>query len=162
MGLDMYFSARKRSFKSYGAYEAKQGVKDLTHYPKDLKVMGDYIAQRNFKSVTATTDYDIGYFRKFNALHAFIVDHFAGGKDECQDIRLTKSDVSVLKEACRQVLAEPESAAELMPTRRGCFFGSLEYDDWYFDNMEEAERLFGMILENVDFDKYDIIYIASW
>ena len=164
MGLDMYFYARKTTYKSFSKWD-KSGKVDETNYPEDLKTFSDYIYDRNFKSAETETRYQIGYFRKFNALHSYIVKTFANGVDECQDIILYKEDVEQIKKVLDEVLnahQQVEKAKELLPTQSGFFFGGTDYDEFYFDDVKDAAGLMQNLLDNFDFENYQLIYQASW
>lgn len=164
----MYLSVRKS--KSYSTIQ--NGEKVVLDYPDILKELQKDINVRDFNSKTETAFYKVGYWRKFNALHAYIVKNFAAGRDECQDILLTKRNINDLLSILKQVKEFPDKAEDLLPTSDGFFFGSLEYDDLYFDNVEYSIELFEKILKLFDqFEKeededyhisYDIIYRASW
>lgn len=57
---------------------------------------------------------ELGYWRKEPNLHGYIVQTFADGEDECQDIELCVKDLEKIREAvCRR---------QLIPTS-GFFFG---------------------------------------
>ena len=162
MGLDMYFYARKTTYKSHAKWNKSEV--DETNYPEDLKVFADYIYDCNFKSVDIETYYQIGYFRKFNALHSYIVKNFAGGRDNCQNIFLSKGNVEQIKAALDEALeaGTEEKAKDVLPTQSGFFFGSTTYDDFYFEDVKEATDLMQMLLDNFDFKNYELIYGASW
>ena len=164
MGLDMYFYARKTTYKSFSKWD-KPDRADETNYPEDLKTFSDYIYDRNFKSVQTETSYQIGYFRKFNALHSYIVKTFADGVDNCQEILLYKEDVEKIKKVLDDVLnahQQVEKAKEILPTQSGFFFGSTDYDEFYFDDAKDAADLMQNLLDNFDFENYQLIYKASW
>lgn len=72
MGLDMYLYLNK--------YESQFDNKKLT-YPRELATLKGKIKERNFLS--KETSYQVGYWRKFNALHSYIVKKFADGEDKC-------------------------------------------------------------------------------
>ena len=57
----------------------------------------------------------------------------------------------------RLVAKDHSKAPELLPVQRGFFFGSYEYDDWYFDDVEDAIKQITDFLLNVDEDD-EIIY----
>ena len=160
----MYFYARKTTYKSFSKWD-KPDRADETNYPEDLKTFSDYIYDRNFRSVEIETRYQIGYFRKFNALHSYIVKTFANGTDNCQDIILYKEDVEQIKKVLDEVLnahQQVEKAKELLPTQSGFFFGGTDYDEFYFEDVKDAADLMQSFLDNFDFDKYQLIYEASW
>ena len=164
MGLDMYFYARKTTYKSFSKWD-KPDRADETNYPEDLKTFSDYIYDRNFKSVQTETSYQIGYFRKFNALHSYIVKTFADGVDNCQEILLYKEDVEKIKKVLDDVLnahQQVEKAKEILPTQSGFFFGGTDYDEFYFEDVKDAADLMQSFLDNFDFENYQLVYQASW
>lgn len=163
MGLDMYFYARKTTYKSFSKWD-KPDRADETNYPEDLKTFSDYIYDRNFKSVETEIRYQIGYFRKFNALHSYIVKTFANGIDNCQDIILYKKDVEQIKKVLDDVLKAntEEKAKEILPTQSGFFFGGTDYDEYYFEDVKDATDLMQNLLDNFDFESYQLVYQASW
>ena len=160
----MYFYARKTTYKSFSKWDNQESTKEV-NYPEDLKTFSDYIYDRNFKSVQTETIYQIGYFRKFNALHSYIVKTFADGIDNCQDIILYKEDVEQIKKVLDDVLnahQQVEKAKEILPTQSGFFFGGTDYDEFYFEDVKVAADLMQNLLDNFDFEKYQLIYEASW
>lgn len=163
MGLDMYFYARKTTYKSFSKWDNPERANEV-NYPEDLKTFSDYIYDRNFKSVQTETEYQIGYFRKFNALHSYIVKTFANGVDNCQDILLYKEDVEQIKKVLDDVLEAntEEKAKELLPTQSGFFFGGTDYDEFYFEDVKDAADLMQSFLCNFDFENYQLVYQASW
>lgn len=162
MGLDMYFTVRKSSYKAFHGFEAEKGVEDKTEYPENLNTFKDYILNRSFRCTETKVDYLIGYFRKFNALHGYIVEHYGNGIDECQDIYLRKEDVEEMKSVLARILRDHTKAPDLMPSCSGFFFGSTEYDSYYYKDVQDAYDLFNMILDNINFDEYYLVYQASW
>jgi hypothetical protein len=63
---------------------------------------------------------------------------------------------------CKRVLDNHDLAEVLLPTKSGFFFGSTEYDDWYFDTIEETYNDVKRILNTFDFENRDIYYYESW
>lgn len=163
MGLDMYFYARKTTYKSFSKWDKPDRANEV-NYPEDLKIFSDYIYDRNFKSVQTETSYQIGYFRKFNALHSYIVKTFANGIDNCQDIILYKEDIEQIKKVLDDVLEAntEEKAKEILPTQSGFFFGGTDYDEYYFEDVKDAADLMQSFLDNFDFENYQLVYQASW
>ena len=75
------------------------------------------------------------YLRKANQIHGFFLEK--GYDDNRQgEQRVSKQDVLELIDRIKQVLANHELAPELLPTTPGFFFGTYEYDDWYFEQLE--------------------------
>lgn len=166
MGLDMYLYANKYDSKSTYSYdEEKKNKVSKTFYPRALNKLARKHADNNFLS--KETFYQIGYWRKFNALHGFIVEHYAEGVDECQKIYLSKDDIKEILKILKEVKANPNSAMDIMPPTLGCCFGSQDIDGWFIKDVEYSVELFEDVLEMLEKnDKrknyYEIYYQASW
>ena len=69
---------------------------------------------------------------------------------------------------CKRVLAAKDTdeaervANELLPTEGGFFFGSTDYDDWYFEVVQEVTDKFTEILNDFDFDENELIMDCWW
>lgn len=140
MGLDQFFYAKRYSSKSRWDNNSNRFFKE---YPEELGEFYNYIMERNFASTEE--QYQIGYFRKFNALHAFIVNNYASGVDECQLIYLGREQVKELLSKLRAVQEDHSKAQELLPTQDGFFFGDTHYNEWYYANVEQAIDMFERI-----------------
>lgn len=82
------------------------------------------------------------YWRKANAIHRWFVDYTQDGVDECQYTNVHSESLMDLLDRCEQVSASPSSARELLPSQGGFFFGSTDYDEWYFRDVKEtAEKI---------------------
>ena len=103
---------------------------------------------------------EIGYWRKANQIHNWFVENIQEGIDDCGDYPVTISQLDELKALCQEVLDDKSKAEELLPTKAGFFFGSIEYDDYYFDELIDTIR----IIDNIknDSEITEISYVASW
>ena len=105
----------------------------------------------------------VGYWRKANAIHGWFVDNVQGGIDDCRYHKeVTVSKFQALLYACNKVLNNHDLAKELLPVRGGLFFGSYEYDEDYFSNLEETVNIITQIFNTTDFDAEMIYYRSSW
>jgi len=164
MGLDMYLYLRKSEYHSGGDWRSDEERK-LAKYPKELEPFEEEITKRNFPSVSSDTDYQVGYWRKANAIHGWFIDNCAEGVDKCRDIYVSKKEAKDLLTLCDKVLADHSKASEELPTREGFFFGSQKYDEWYFEDIEYTQDLLEKVLAFLETEEgkdYDIIYHASW
>lgn len=100
------------------------------------------------------------YLRKANAIHNYIIENHAGGVDECQIITLDSTDLKALQYVVKAVVNDRSLAPKLLPTASGFFFGSTEYDDWYFSQLEHFDKELDELLRRDDWDT--IQYQASW
>lgn len=75
-------------------------------------------------------------WRKANQIRAWLVNQgIIEYSDNCVDREVTTTQLKLLVDDCKEVLANHDKAEELLPTSSGSFFGSTEYDEWYFDNL---------------------------
>lgn len=105
------------------------------------------------------------YWRKFNALHGYIVREFADGEDNCQLIEIGNKDgvkkiLDALTTTLKQV-TDGKKEGLAMPPTGGFFFGSTDVDDWFKNNLEDSipvfENLYNTLGEN------EVVYYqASW
>lgn len=123
MGLDMWMHCNDR---------------ELTHEVQDEK----WSARRG----------QIMYWRKANAIHRWFVEEaeYSEGVDDCSEIEVTVDDLKKLHELCKEVLDDHSKAPELLPVKDGFFFGSQEYDEWYFKNIEYTFNTLSKILDLIE------------
>jgi hypothetical protein len=116
---------------------------------------------------------DIGYWRKANQIHSYFVEECQNGIDECQLTKVSKKKLNKLMSLCKQALALKEvylndgivkgkPLEEILPTARGFFFGGTEFNQWYFDDIEETIEIISKVLEETDFKTQTIFYRSSW
>lgn len=141
MGLDMYLKADRFIFSS----EAKPSI-DLI--PEGYEVESISIAA--------------AYWRKQNAIHDWFVQNVQEGIDECQRVDVSRDKLAELVQVCTEVLADHELAPELLPTTSGFFFGSTEYDDWYFQGLEYTVQRLTALLRDLPAPHWDFTYCSSW
>lgn len=122
MGLDMYMYCNDR---------------ELTHEVQDTK----WRARSG----------EIMYWRKANAIHNWFIERaeYSRGEDDCRPISLTVYDLRTLCDLCDEVLADNERAPELLPVTDGFFFGSQDYDDYYFEDIKYTSEKLHEILERI-------------
>ena len=78
------------------------------------------------------------YFRKVNFLFKYFEDR---GKMVDQYYAFVESeDIEDIIYKCEQVLNDHSLAHSLLPTQDGFFFGSTDYDDWYFSDVKDCLR----------------------
>lgn len=111
----------------------------------------------------ASVSIQVGYWRKVNAIHNWFIQELADGEDNCQPIYVPRSSLIDLKILCNEVLADgsKERAHELLPTGSGFFFGSTEYDEWYFYGLENTVKIVSKLIEDVP-EGWAFEYQASW
>ena len=158
MGLDITFYKAKRSKDNETKERLEEIRKELaTEYLKSID-------ERNSKLINELEDEkekinpwnEVAYFRKVN----FLIPFF-GYEENCSNIEIDKYQVEDLIEACKEVLANHDKASFLLPTQTGFFFGSTDYDDWYFDDVQNVKEKFEEVLADFDMDE-DILLMHCW
>ena len=150
MGLDMYLTK-----KTY--------VKNWDHNPDKFQVSvklngEDYVSIRPER--VSYIDEEIMIWRKQNAIHNWFVENCQDGEDDCRDAYVTAEDLTKLADLCDLVLESKDG--ELLPTQGGFFFGGTEYDEYYFEAIEETAKVLREEL-NSNTEEYPTYYYhSSW
>ena len=116
---------------------------------KKIKVVGCDVKNERISEITER----VGYWRKFNALHNWFVKNCQDGVDDCRECYISKNDQELLIKTLEEISeANKKSrtkgitkAQKLLPTQDGFFFGGTEYDDWYFQYIEETLSIFSAL-----------------
>lgn len=61
-----------------------------------------------------------------------------------------------------KIIDNAEICERLLPTQQGFFFGSYEYDEYYYENIKYTRDKLEFVLDMIDFDEYDLYYGSSW
>ena len=156
MGLDMYLTGKRYISKHFneGDTERAEAIQKL--FPELEGKQGRWGDASPVKEVQI----EAGYWRKANQIHDWFVKNVQGGEDECRPHYVSREDLQTLKETCQEVLANRERAAELLPTASGFFFGGTDYDDWYFQDLEQTVRIIEDALELPS--SWEFEYRSSW
>ena len=154
MGLDMYLHAKR--YESNYAFQIERNGENET-FKTILEAVGGYVTPESPAVEVVAT---VGYWRKVNAVHNWFVNELAGGKDECQPIYVGREDLVRLREICVRVLHDHSLAEDLLPTGAGFFFGGTEYDEWYFEGLQDTVSQINEALALPD--QWSFEYQASW
>ena len=146
MGLDMFLYAER-----YLSEYEPEDIELRKQIQRLLPEMG------NVKTVCS----EVGYWRKANQIHNWFVTNVQGGNDDCGRYYVGEDQLRELLGVVEQVLADRSLAAELLPNTAGFFFGSQDYDDWYFQDLEHTRKVLYEVLD-MDRSKLDIVYRSSW
>lgn len=146
MGLDMYLNASKHLYREE-SFELVEKIKKMSRTAM----------------IPRRIVFDAMYWRKANAIHKWFVDNVQGGEDDCKEYDV---DIEKLKTLCSlldKMLSMPkEEAVKLLPTTSGFFFGSTEYDEWYWKDIEETRDRLNELLSDPTIDDYCFTYQSSW
>lgn len=61
-----------------------------------------------------------------------------------------------------KVIKDSSKAKELLPTQEGFFFGGVEYDEWYLQDIKDTIEIIQQVFEETDFETEKIVYTSSW
>lgn len=111
--------------------------------------------------------YNVGYWRKANAIHNFFVNECQDGEDDCKEYYVPIHILNKLYKICIEIhlIHKHQSnteegikrITELLPPKKGFFFGSNEINDDYFDDIQHTITILEPLL-NSDY----IYYQSSW
>lgn len=152
MGLDMYLDATVHLSKFDQDKESLAKRESIRESFPEIKSTG------NLDYVKVT--FEAGYWRKANAIHKWFVENVQYGEDECNPYPAYREQLESLLNICKQIKEDHSLADELLPTGDGFFFGSTEYDDWYFEDINSTIDIIEYALSLPD--KYRFIYHSSW
>lgn len=153
MGLDMYLETEELLWRSHGD-EAD------TDERKAIHAAIPWMEKANPEGYLKVVK-EVGYWRKANHVHKWFVNNVQDGKDECQRSYVERKQLKELLELCKQVKDEPSKAHELLPTASGFFFGGTEYDEYYYESIDQTIETLELVLANVP-DSCELYYHASW
>lgn len=165
MGLDMYLYAVKELYSGNVIKEINKNI--------DAPF-------KNYKTVEVKIG--VMYWRKANAIHNWFITNCADGIDECQNVYVSIEQLKQLRDLCKDVLdhsklvydksdikneyiiEDPSYAMKNLPTASGFLFGSIEYNqDYYEDVKNTLECLDNILSINIkEFEDWYFIYKASW
>jgi hypothetical protein len=161
MGLDMYLEARK-----YVSGYSHRPIDEQNEYEEVLNSVGVSRADLTSEaSPFANVSVNVAYWRKANQIHAwFILNYAKDGVDDCSPVFVGEiGRLRELRDLCQQVLDDHSKAEELLPVGEGFFFGSYDYNEYYFADLENTIEQIDTLLSNPKFaEGWEFIYQASW
>ena len=194
MELDQYLNLRNKKYNEVCAeinawYELSEEEQKNT--PRPDWPSYDTMSSINWKYVnhkTCPLNIELLYWRKANHIHNWFVNNIQNGEDDCGDYVVTienlRSLYNLLKTITSKIEIEKGShevifkedkesvmkyCEEVLPTCSGFFFGSTEYDFFYFTDIIHTivslEEIFVYIDANYisdDSEDYAIYYSSSW
>ena len=150
MGLDMYLTAERF------LWSAEKPISDQVANLLGLQLDGE---RMRIQSVTA----EAMYWRKANAIHRWFVENVQGDEDNCERHYVDRDQLLKLRNLCAKLCEQKiEALAEdSLPTEDGFFFGSTEYDEWYWNDVENTVKGIDKALETFD-EGWSFYYQSSW
>jgi len=154
MGLDMYLTREVY----IGADWEHNGITGKV----TLKRGGVPITVNSGKISEITEGF--AYWRKANAIHRWFVDNVQDGEDECGTHYVYREHFESLLKDVNEVLADHSKANAILPSQSGFFFGGIEYDEWYFKDLEYTKKVVLEALKDLDKKEAYVTYKyhSSW
>ena len=150
MGLDMYLTAERY------LWSTEKPISDQVANLLGLQLDGDRMRVN-------TVIVEAMYWRKANAIHRWFVENAQGGEDNCERYYVSREQLLKLRDLCANLCTQKvEALAEdSLPTTDGFFFGSTEYDEWYWNDIENTVVGLDKALETFG-DGWHFHYQSSW
>jgi hypothetical protein len=180
MGLDMYLY-KKSYVKNW------DHMKNENKHKVTVKMGGKNRPDIKSERITYIVE-EVAYWRKFNALHGWIVKNCADGVDECQEIHLGVEEIEQLLSTLKKVSgiikvskkkkknvvvgwnAEGDIMEEidvfdcdkkivsLLAPTEGFFFGSTDIDNYFKEDVEDSIKIFEGVMDEINKNKENGIY----
>lgn len=111
---------------------------DFKIYPYTKEILDlPQLKERLDKEIEGAYEQYDAYFRKVNFLFYYFDRTLGKMYDQCYAF-VDLDDVDDLIDRCERVLKDHRLAHSLLPTQDGFFFGSTDYDDWYFSDVKDC------------------------
>lgn len=112
--------------------------------------------------ITKRKSTELAYYRKVNFLVKFFQDKGFDVENQTP-LRMYKGDIEELLNYCNEVLNDHSKALELLPTMNGFFFGSTDYNEYYFNSVERVRNDCIKLLDEFDsLSEDESIYFETW
>lgn len=166
MGLDMYLYAIPKidgmGLTDILSAEVRLGKLEKEEPALYQKIMGHMKHFEEFDYTWDSLRTEVAYWRKANQIHNWFVENVQNGEDDCDTYEVKQSHLVLLSSYCRMILSCLAHPAEVLPTKPGFFFGSTEYDSFYFHEILETYKKIENLIETISFDENYLVYQSSW
>jgi hypothetical protein len=157
MGLDMYLTR-----KTYlGTQWEHRGVTAEITVKSEGKTVDVGINPHRIEEITESAM----YWRKANHIHKWFVENVQNGEDDCGTYPVSLDQLKDLRDLCEEVINKRDEASELLPTQAGFFFGTQDYDEYYFEDIIDTYNDLRKIIDNYPSGTLfyvDYYYSSSW
>ena len=147
----------------------KTYVKKWEHIPKEeqfevtVKRNGKVFDQIKVDRISYVEE-QVMYWRKANHIHNWFVQNCQGSVDDGRSTYVSVEDLKNLYDACKKVMEFDTASApnDILPTTPGFFFGSTDYDEWYYQNTKDTIEFLEKEMDADGKFNGDYYYEASW
>lgn len=169
MGLDQYLYVSKYIYCRHSS-EVKEEIKSSERYHAICKAIGIPLPYPRRGGLTVEAQ--VGYWRKANAIHKWMVDNVQSGVDDCAKYPISLDELKELSNLCSSILEETnkrkqiELAENKLPPTSGFFFGGTEINEDYILDLKITINIINYA-ESIDATKSDLdccgfYYQSSW
>ncbi len=155
MGLDMYLNAER--------YLSDYFTKGDDAKAEQIQKLFPELVDAKVKKVI----FEVGYWRKANAIHNWFVTNVQEGVDDCGSYHVTKEKLKELQVLVGEVInsfkkkrKNKNVAKAILPPKLGFFFGSSEIDEDYLEDMKITSEILEKALKMPD--NVSFFYRSSW
>lgn len=140
MGLDQYLYASR--YFCYASGEHAPDDRDKKNTCAAICKAAGFEMVGPFTGVSV--EVEVGYWRKANAIHKWMVDNIQDGEDNCARYCISPEQLDELFNLCSDILSEKDKekqvklAEDTLPPQSGFFFGSTEIDEGYMDDLKRT------------------------
>ena len=141
MGLDMYLFGTK-NFSVFTRNSVKPPLEKTFEFTSLINNHGMENAPLDYDTPWSNYDikFPIMYWRKSNQIHQWFVQNVQAGTDNCAEYSVGIDQLRLLSKTIEPALVSTAAASELLPTTEGFFFGSQEYDSYYFEDLKQTKE----------------------
>ena len=141
MGLDMYLFGTK-NFSVFTRNSVKPPLEKTFEFTSLINNHGLENAPIDYDTPWSNYDikFPIMYWRKSNQIHQWFVQNVQAGTDNCAEYSVGIDQLRLLSKTIEPALVSTAAASELLPTTEGFFFGSQEYDSYYFEDLKQTKE----------------------
>lgn len=164
MGLDMYLVERKKKNKSKNLWDFEEELiywrkaNEIHKFfcDKGEEILEDYSYKIKKEDLKELLEICNKILEEVKTKEGKIINGYSIKKDEKGNFVEEPNFEDGL------VILNPEICKELLPRQSGFFFGSMEYDEYYLEDIKYTKEKIEEILDNIDEKENDIYYLASW
>ena len=156
MGLDMYLEKAKIGAEKYFKTDWEE-LKVTNKQEFNNEVLPLLYNDGGRQCLTK----EIYYWRKSSAIHKWFSNQTEHGLGNCETLEVTKEMLQDFIFILEEVI-KCKNGEEKLPTTSGFFFGSMEYDEWYYEDLKRTLTKFKSLIDSFDFGKEKIYYHGWW
>lgn len=142
-GLDMYLEGEK-----------------YVGFDDEIKVIVEPDILKGYKIKELVVE--LIYWRKANQIHRWFVTNVQKGVDDCGRYYVSEECLQKLYTLVCEVLEEHDKAKTLLPSHPGFFFGSTNYDKYYYRDLEETKTSLEKLFASEILKTFSVYYHSSW